>query len=130
VLPIGGIQQALYEALSVALAPVPVVDYAGPNQEYPYVTIGEFTGAHADTLAEQGADLELTVHVWSRQPGMQQTGALMEAAKDALHRQRFAVSGFQWVDTIWDYAQTLRDPDGKTRHGILRFRVMTFEQPT
>lgn len=124
-LPLAAVQKAVFDALTSAL-PVPVLDQAGPNQAFPYVTIGEFIGGESDALIEEGVDLELTVHVWSRQPGMQECGELMEAAKGALDRQRFDVAGFQWVDTIWNYAQTLRDPDGKTRHGILRFRVLTF----
>lgn len=128
-LPLADVQAALYAALTPALAPVPVVDYAGPNQEYPYATVGEFIAGHADTLNEQGVDMEVTVHVWTRERGMRQTQQLMQAAKDALHRQRFTVTGFQWVTTIWTYAQTLRDADGKTRHGILRFSVLTFGPP-
>src|SRR3954462_7913109 len=115
-LPIGAIQTAIFEALTAALAPVPVLDLAGPNQPYPYLTIGEFIGAPADTLNEQGVDHELTVHVWSRQPGMQECAELMEVAKNALDRHRLIIEGFQWVDTVWTQAQTMRDPDGKTRH--------------
>lgn len=125
-LPLTEVQTALFDALAAALAPVPVVDHAGPNQAFPYVTIGEFVGAPAETLAEQGADLDVTVHVWSRQAGMQECQALMTAAKSALDRQRLPATGFQWVDTQWLSAQTLREPDGATRHGILRFRVLTF----
>ena len=126
-LPLAEVQTQLYGALTAALAPVPVVDYAGPNQEYPYATIGEFIAAPADTLAEQGADMELTVHLWSREPGMQECQQMMTATRDALDRQRFAAGGFHWVDTIWQNGQTLREPDGLTRHGILRFRVLTFQ---
>lgn len=125
-LPIAAAQQAVYNALQEALAPVPVLDEAGPNQSYPYVSIGEFIGGHADTLNAEAADLEITVHVWSRQAGMQECSELMEAAKVALHRVPLAIAGAQWVDTIWNYAQTLRDPDGRTRHGVLRFRILTF----
>jgi hypothetical protein len=126
VLPIASAQQAVYDALLAALAPVPVLDDAGVNQSYPYVSIGEFIAGHADTLTDEAADLEITIHVWSRQPGMQECSELMEAAKAALHRVPLAIADAQWVDTIWNYAQTLRDPDGKTRHGILRFRILTF----
>lgn len=125
-LPLSEVQTAMFAALAAALAPVPVLDAAGPNQSFPYVTLGEFVGDQADTLAEQGVNLDITVHVWSRQPGMQQTQELMTRAKDALDRQRLPAAGFQWVDTIWTYAQTLREPDGVTRHGILRFTVATF----
>jgi hypothetical protein len=127
-LPLSEVQTAIFAALGPALAPVPVLDHAGPNQNFPYVTLGEFVGGPADTLAEQGADLAITVHVWSRQPGMQETQQLMTRAKDALDRQRLPAAGFQWVDTIWTYAQTLREPDGMTRHGVLRFTVATFSK--
>ena len=126
-LPLSEVQAAIFAALVPALAPVPVLDHAGPNQSYPYVTIGEMLGEPADTLGELGADLDLSVHVWSRQPGMQETQELMARVKSTLHRQRLSAAGFQWVDTIWTNALTLREPDGMTRHGVLRFTVQTFE---
>ena len=125
-LPLSEVQTALVAALGPALAPVPVLDQVGPNQAYPYIALGEFVGDPADTLNEQGANLDVTVHVWSRQPGMQETQQLMTRVKDALDRQRLPAAGFQWVDTIWTNALTLREPDGITRHGVLRFTVQTF----
>jgi hypothetical protein len=127
-LPIAAVQQSIYEALTPALAPVPVFDEAGPNAAYPYVTIGEVIGGESDTLDKEAVDLELTIHTWSRQAGMLEISTIMATVKDTLHRKSLPASGFQWVTTIWIYAQTLRDPDGKTRHGVSRFRVMTFEQ--
>jgi hypothetical protein len=104
-----------------------VIDQAGPNQVYPYATIGEFFGEHADTLGDEAINLDVTVHLWSRQPGMQECQQLMETAKNTLDRAVLSVTGFQWVTAIWTYAQTLREPDGMTRHGILRFQVQTFQ---
>lgn len=127
-LPLAEVQTAFFDALTPALDPVPVLDRAGPNQSFPYVTIGEFIGEQFDTLGEQALDLELTVHVWSRQAGMQECQELMTRVKDTLDRKRLPATGFQWVDTIWEYAQTLREPDGITRHGILRFRIPTFQE--
>jgi len=126
-LPLAPIQAAIWDALRPALAPVPVLDLAGLNQTYPYLTIGEMIGTQLDTLGEEAVDVEITVHIWSRQRGMQEMQQLMETAKNTLHRARLPVTGFQWVTTIWNYAQTMRDADGVTRHGILRFRVMTFQ---
>lgn len=125
-LPLSDVQKAFYDALVPALSPVPVLDNAGPNQTFPYLTIGEFIAGQTDTLNEQAVDMAVTVHVWSREPGMKQCQDLMRIAKDTLDRQRFTGTGFQWVDTVWEYGQTLREPDGVTRHGILRFRVETF----
>jgi len=126
-LPLSGIQTSIYNALVPALSPVPVLDEAGPNQPFPYLTIGETISVKSDTLREQAVDAEITIHVWSRQPGAQETQSLMAIAKDALHDQRLPASGFQWVTTTWIYGQTVKDVDGITRHGILRFRVLTFQ---
>jgi Protein of unknown function (DUF3168) len=127
VLPLSEVQTALYEALTSALAPVPVYDHVSVDQVYPYVTIGESIAGHSDTLGEQSIDIEITVHVWSRQSGFQECQQIMTQAKDALDRETFAVPEFQWVTTIWTYSQTLREPDGETRHGILRFQILTFQ---
>lgn len=127
-LPLSDVQTAIYEALADALAPVPVLDRASVDQEYPYVTIGESVAGHSDTLGNQSVDIEITVHVWSRQAGFQECQQIMQQAKDALDRETFAAAEFQWVTTIWTYAQTLRDPDGQTRHGILRFQILTFKE--
>jgi hypothetical protein len=126
-LPLSAVQQAIYEALTPALAPVPVLDMAGPDQLYPYVTIGEFTCDQDDPLRDQGVNFEVTIHTWSRYPGMAEAQRLMELIRNTLDRQSFSVDGAQWVDTIWIFGQTLRDPDGVTRHGVLRFRVLTFQ---
>ncbi len=127
-LPISEVQTALYTALTAALAPVPVLDLAGPDQRFPYCTMGEFTATPDDPVtAEQGVDLDMTLHVWSRQPGMQEIQQLMQTAKDALHHKQLAVTGFQWVTTVWEMAQTMRDIDGVTRHGVMRFRILTFQ---
>jgi hypothetical protein len=58
---------------------------------------------------------------------VRETALLMAQITDLLDRWKPAGSGFQWVDTIYEQSQTLRDIDGVTRHGILSFRVLTFQ---
>jgi hypothetical protein len=126
-LPLSEVQTALYGALVPALSPVPVLDYAGPDQEYPFCTIGEFTAEEDDTLLDEGIGMDVLVHLWSRSPGMQQLQLMMSAVKDALHRATLSLpDGMQYVSTVCEFAQTLRDADGVTRHGVMRFRVMVF----
>lgn len=127
-LPMSEVQTAIYTALTAAVAPVKVLDLAGPDERFPYFTMGEFTGTPDDPVTpEQGVNMDLTLHVWSRQPGMQEIQGLMQTAKDTLHYKTFPVTGFEWVQTVWEFAQTLRDLDGVTRHGVLRFRISTFQ---
>jgi Protein of unknown function (DUF3168) len=127
-LPLAEVQTAIYDALTPALAPVKILDAAGPNELFPYATMGESISTTSDTVGEQAVDIEFTVHVWSRQRGAQEIQGLMQTIKDALDGVRLTASAFQWVTTQWIYGQTMRDVDGVTRHGILRFKVLTFQQ--
>jgi hypothetical protein len=122
--PLSEVQTALFNALTPALAPVLVVDQAGPNQEYPYATIGEFVGGHDDTLNEQAVNLDVTVHIWSREPGMQQCQQLMTAAKNALDRQRLQ-AGLRSRRS--GRMSDLTQPDGRTRQDSGVSRRQSFE---
>ena len=127
-LPLSEVQTALYAALAAACSPVPVLDHAGPDQEYPFVTLGEITAEQLDHLANEATGLDVFVHVWSRQPGMKEIQQIMTAAAAAVHRRTFtlATAGNQCVSARWQFSQTLRDADGVTRHGVMRFRVELF----
>lgn len=126
-LPLSDVQLALYAAIGAAVS-VPVLDGAGPDQEYPFVTIGEFTAEPDDALRDAGAAIEAMVHIWSRYPGMREIQTLMELISLALHRQTLTLAGgAQWVESSVDYSATLRDPDGITRHGVMRIRILTFQ---
>lgn len=125
-LPLDDIQGAIYHALTLALAPIPVRDHVHRDQAYPYTTIGEMSATPDDALTARGNDIELTVHHWSRQPEMAEIQNMMQRAYSALHYKRFRMEGAQWVQTVYVIAQTLRDIDGVTRHGIMRFRVSVF----
>ena len=127
-LPLSEVQAAVYAALVPALAPVPVLDHAGNNQLYPYVTIGELAAEHDDTLGEEGSALEVMVHLWSRQPGMLELQTMMAQAEAAMHRAKLTLAGgLQWVASVLEYSATLRDADGVSRHGVMRFRVTVFQ---
>jgi len=126
-LPLHEMQKAVFDKLVPVLAPVPVLDNAGPNQTYPYVTLGEFIGLPQDTLDKVGVNTELTIHSWSRQLGMAEISELMTAVWDTLHRQDLTLQTCQFVAMRCDNAQTLRDADGRTRHGIVRVVIQTFQ---
>lgn len=124
--PFGDVQRAFFEVLTAALAPVPVLDDHPTNELFPYVTIGVLNSLPDECLIEQGAEISMQVDVWSIQPGMQETQQLMSAVIEALQHKWLDLAGDQWVDTKWEMGDVVRDPDGRTRHGVLRFTVTTF----
>jgi len=103
-----------------------VLDDHPTNELFPYVTIGVVNSVPDECLIEQGAEISMQVDIWSIQPGMQEIQQIMDAVVDTLQHQRLAELGEQWVDTAWELGEVLREPDGRTRHGVLRFTVTTF----
>lgn len=124
--PFGDVQRAFYEVLTAALAPVPVLDDHPTNELFPYITIGVLNSLPDECLIEQGAEIGMQVDVWSIQPGMQETQYLMSSIIEALQHRKLILQGDQWVDTRWEMGDVIRDPDGRTRHGVLRFNVSTW----
>ena len=79
------LQQAIYVRLAADLAPVPVYDIAPANSLFPYVTIGEFTGADEYDKSDDAERLTLTLHVWSRQTGRKQCKEILAKMRASLH---------------------------------------------
>lgn len=105
---------------------VPQPPDGGNDAWFPYVTIGDNDSSEWDTDTETGLDTAVTVHVWSRQRGRMEAREIQGAIYDALHRNdSLAVTGQDTVLCQQEFAQVLVDPDGKTRHGVQRFRLVT-----
>ena len=49
----------------------------------------------------------------------------MDRIHDLLHDSSLSVSGFNLINSRFEFSDILRDPDGVTRHGVMRFRVIT-----
>ena len=126
IVPFSDVQRGFYNKLTAALAPTPVLDDHPTNELFPYVTIGVVNSVPDECLIEQGAEISMQVDIWSIQPGMQEIQQIMDAVVDTLQHQRLTELGEQWVDTAWELGEVLREPDGRTRHGVLRFTVTTF----
>lgn len=119
------IQAAVYQRLTnyVPLT-APVYDDAPQGAAFPYITIGDDTLTEWDQDACLGAEATLTLHVWSRERGRKQTKQIQGLLYDALHRYPLTVNGAHAVDCLWEMSESFLDPDGHTRHGVSRFRII------
>lgn len=117
------IQMAIHAALQ-SLG-VDVYDDVPQGATFPYVVIGEDDSIPFDTDDSTGFDTELTIHVWSRYSGMKEVKDIMSDVYSTLNRRELSVSGAHVVDCIFQHQDVLLDPDGITRHGIIRFRLTT-----
>ncbi|QQP93563.1 DUF3168 domain-containing protein (plasmid) [Skermanella sp. TT6] len=117
------LQKALFARLDSALA-VPVYDFAPPGAQCPYVSIGEETAVPFDDKATDGAETTVVVHTWSESRSRKETKELQAAVYAALHNFPLVVEGHETILCRWEYSDSFRDEDGKTQHGISRFRII------
>lgn len=103
---------------------VPQAVDSGNDSVFPYVTIGDDTMIDWDTDTSQGKEATLTLHVWSRYRGRKEVKEIQGAIYDVLHLSNLIISGYHSVLMLSEYSETLLDPDGLTRHGVQRFRLI------
>ncbi len=106
---------------------VPQPADAGSAAAFPYVTIGDMTMTDLSTDTEEGAEITIAIHIWSRYRGNKELYQQSKLVRDALRRVSIAVIDYQHVYTEFESSETLTDPDGVTRHAVQRYRVFLDE---
>jgi hypothetical protein len=101
-----------------------VFDQVPDNTEFPYVTLGEALLLDWDSHTWAGFQGEVSVHTWSRADGRLQAQNIMKRIYALLHSVDLAIAGFKTISFRQTSAQVVRDPDGKTHHGISKFNFI------
>lgn len=122
------LQQAVYGRLNASTAltstlGAAVYDHVPAGARMPYVVVGETTAVARDTMGRTGRDVTMQIHVWSEYPGRKQIAEIQARVDTLLDRWAPGVSGWYGTQMLLEYSETMRDPDGVTRHGVQRFRV-------
>jgi hypothetical protein len=122
-----GVYQALAGSLDLTtlLGGVRVYDHAPQSAPYPFITVGQSAVRDWSTGTEDGAEHNLTLHVWSRSGGKKQVQEIIETIKDVLHDQPLTLSDHHLVNLRHEFSEARLDPDGDTFHGIVRYRAVT-----
>jgi len=108
---------------------VPYLPEGMPRENFPYVVIGDDTTAPWDTDDTLGKEVTLQIHIWSRSAGFKETKLIMGEVYDILNRGALSKVGYNVVDCLSEFSETLRDPDGETRHGVMRFKLTIQKEP-
>jgi len=128
------IQQAVRDELLSSSAVVNLVtgifDEVPQGQAYPYIVVGEDTAIEWDKDLQLGVEATLTLHAWGRKAGRKEVKTIMDAMYDSLHRAELVITGLHSVLCIWEFGETFLDPDGITRHGVARYRIVAEREAT
>lgn len=119
-------QSEIQEAIAARLSTVgtPVYDNVPQDTAFPYIVIGDDTSIPFDTDDSIGSEATCTIHVWSRYRGKKEVKEIMGAVYASLHRASFAIADGALIECVSEFAESFVDPDGLTRHGVIRFRLI------
>lgn len=101
----------------------PFLPEGAPTTTFPYCVIGNDTTRAWDTDDTRGASITLTLHFWARGQGFKGTKALMDQAYGILNRAVLTKPGYSTTDLLFEFSDTMSEPDGVTKHGVQRYRL-------
>ena len=123
------LQSAIYSALNVnaitSTLNCGVFDEVVEGDTYPFISLGEETVIDYSTKNLVGAETTINIHIWSQYKGAKETKNIMDKIHDLLHDINLSVTGVNLINLRFEFSDILRDPDGITRHGVMRFRAIT-----
>lgn len=122
------IQQAIYSRLVNDAALMSMVtgvfDHVPEGQAFPFITIGEGTSVPFRTQTRFGEEVTVTMHIWSRYKGFAEALEILSELNRLLADKEIPVPGFGTAISMYEFSETLRDPDGVTRHVPVRYRFV------
>lgn len=126
------LQQAVFSALNGNVtglngSNITVYDDVPEDVVYPYVIIGEETALNFGSKTLDGVEHTLTIHVWSQYRGRREIKQIMQSVYEILHEADINVSGASLVNIRQEFSTTLAENDNITRHGVMRFRAVVFD---
>lgn len=123
---------AIYSALSSDAALTAALGGAGRIYDtppeaaaVPYVVIGEETATDYSSSLTDAEEHTVTIHVWTEARSSLPNKTIQGLVRGALHEQGLALSAGTLCNLRCEFRETLRDPDGLSWHGVLRFRAVT-----
>lgn len=119
------IQASVYQLLTSVAGMPPVYDDVPQGAQFPYIVIGDDISTPFDDDCGVGAETLVTIHVWSTYSGRREVKDILALIYSAMNRAKLPLNNAYTVDCNFDYQDTFLDPDGVTRHGIIRFRLLT-----
>tara|TARA_Y100000114_G_C11758616_1_gene328263 strand:- start:1620 stop:2027 length:408 start_codon:yes stop_codon:yes gene_type:complete len=127
------LQQSIYSTLSSGNitdnsgSSVPIYDDVPELSPLPYVRIGEEQTSNAGTKTKDANEHILTLDIWSEYRGRKEIKQIMSQVYNLLHDSAITISGASLVNLRCEVQQTLEEADGITRHGVMRFRALVFD---
>jgi hypothetical protein len=114
-------------ALTTLLGGAKVYDSPPENAVFPYVVIGDLTANDFGSATFRGQEQTLTIHSWSQEKSSLELKQIMDRIWSLLHQATLTLVDASLVLIRSEFLQPFLDEDGRTHHGVQRFRLLLKE---
>ncbi len=114
---------ALMSKIKGVYADVPQALDSEDESNFPFVTIGQDTLTGWDTKTTEGTIALCQIDIWSRSRNLLEVKEIGSEIVDALNDMSLTIPSASHVLTKVESVTYTRDPDGKTKRGMLMARV-------
>jgi len=126
------LQAAIYSALSTDANVLGLVagvfDDVPEETAYPFISFGDETSIDSSTKDSQAQEYTVTMHIFSEFRGKAEVKNIMSAVYDVLHDSDMIVTDANLINLRFEFSDIVTENDGITRHGVMRFRAVVFDQ--
>ena len=106
-----------------------IAEYVTTGHPFPYLAVGEQTTGRPGTLLTMGikaTDLIVALHIFSLYTGFAEAQAIVSAVDSVLNEKGLTLAnGYINPFLLIDGITQIREPDGRTFHIALRYKLMT-----
>ena len=118
---------ALEDAALATATNATFFDGAPRDAVFPFVSFGDVSLRDWSTGSDGGLEHQMTLEIWSLQPGHGEVLKLADLLLTFLRSARLALQGFQLVDLRFVSLEARRESNGRLAKGRLRLRAVTEE---
>jgi Protein of unknown function (DUF3168) len=112
-------------ALTALIGAGHVHDHVPPGAPAPYVVMGDGTATDMGGSFVDAQEHTITVHAWAEGTSTLGVKRIVAAVRACLHERPLTLSAGGCTGIRCEFTETMRDPDGVSFHGVLRFRAVT-----
>lgn len=100
-------------------------DYVPEDAVLPYVNYQLVQSVEDDTTTTTGFVTTFALHVWSEKEGSREAHRILQRLYELFHLKKdFTLELYRLINLTYITSEVIRDPDGQTYHGIIRFRAV------
>ncbi len=121
------LSRLLADTVMISLVADRIFDNPPETAVFDYVSFGDHTAIPWNTKTDNGQQLTFVIHAWSRESSRAKLLQILKALQDSLQNCSLTVQGGTVTLCQWEYEDSRLDPDGKTWHGVQRYRLLASE---